>query len=39
LAQNYALPVFALGGLSPHDLEMARRNGAHGIAAIRSIWA
>lgn len=39
LVRDYPLPVFALGGLSPRDLESARRNGAHGIAAIRSIWS
>lgn len=39
LIRDYPLPVFALGGLSPRDLESARRNGAHGIAAIRSIWS
>ena len=38
LTRDFPLPVFALGGLSPRDLELARRNGAHGIAAIRSIW-
>jgi 8-oxo-dGTP diphosphatase len=38
LTQDFSLPVFALGGLSPRDMELARRNGAHGIAAIRSIW-
>lgn len=38
LARDFPIPVFALGGLSPRDLEIARRNGAHGIAAIRSIW-
>lgn len=38
LASDYPLPVFALGGLSPKDMELARRSGAHGIAAIRSIW-
>lgn len=31
-------PTFALGGLSPHDLDTARACGAHGIAAIRSAW-
>ena len=38
LTRDFPVPVFALGGLSPRDLEIARRNGAHGIAAIRSIW-
>jgi len=32
------LPTFALGGLSRVDLDPARRNAAHGIAAIRGAW-
>jgi len=32
------LPVFALGGLATSDVIDARTAGAHGIAAIRSIW-
>lgn len=32
------LPVFALGGLATNDLTDAKTAGAHGIAAIRSIW-
>ena len=32
------LPVFALGGLSRADLDVARQSGAHGIAAIRAAW-
>jgi 8-oxo-dGTP diphosphatase len=31
-------PTFALGGLSRNDLKVAQACGAHGIAAIRSIW-
>lgn len=31
-------PTFALGGLSPDDLDAARAAGAHGIAAIRGAW-
>lgn len=31
-------PTFALGGLSAADLDVARRSGAHGIAAIRAAW-
>jgi len=38
LARDFPVPVFALGGLALNDLESARRNGAHGVAAIRSIW-
>jgi 8-oxo-dGTP diphosphatase len=33
------LPTFALGGLSPADLDAAQRAGAHGVAAIRAAWA
>jgi 8-oxo-dGTP diphosphatase len=33
-----ALPVYALGGLTPADLPAARRHNAQGIAAIRSYW-
>jgi len=32
------LPVYAIGGLSPSDLPVARAAGAHGIAAIRAVW-
>ncbi|MCL2875939.1 MAG: Nudix family hydrolase [Betaproteobacteria bacterium] len=39
LASGLPLPVFALGGLNDDDMETARLSGAHGIAAIRSIWS
>ena len=32
------LPTFALGGLSPADLDLAQQAGAHGVAAIRAAW-
>ena len=32
------LPVYAIGGMSPADLDLAMDRGAHGIAAIRSLW-
>ncbi|MET0506957.1 MAG: Nudix family hydrolase [Burkholderiaceae bacterium] len=32
------LPVFALGGVGPEDLDRARRSGAHGIAIQRAAW-
>ncbi|MGG1944800.1 thiamine phosphate synthase [Trinickia sp. NRRL B-1857] len=32
------IPVFALGGMSAQTLDEARAAGAHGIAAIRSLW-
>jgi 8-oxo-dGTP diphosphatase len=38
LVAGYPLPVFAIGGLAPADLETAWSHGAHGIAAIRSAW-
>ena len=38
LRETVALPIYALGGLVPGDLEEARRHGAQGIAAIRGLW-
>lgn len=38
LAQDYPLPVYALGGMTPADLETAWRCGAHGIAMVRGAW-
>ncbi len=38
MVKNYPLPVFALGGLGPTDLESALLAGVHGIAAIRAAW-
>lgn len=38
LAANYPLPVYALGGLEPADLEVAWRCGAHGISMMRGAW-
>ena len=32
------LPVYALGGLGTGDIAIARRNGGHGVAAIRALW-
>jgi 8-oxo-dGTP diphosphatase len=39
LVQGATLPVYALGGLVPADLQEARRSGAHGVAMIRGAWA
>ena len=33
------LPVYALGGLAPADLDAAVDHGAHGIAMRRGAWA
>ncbi len=38
LIADYALPVYALGGMQPADLHEAKSNGAHGIAMFRSAW-
>jgi 8-oxo-dGTP diphosphatase len=32
------LPVYALGGMQPSQLQTAKRAGAQGIAAIRAFW-
>ncbi|HSH53870.1 MAG TPA: Nudix family hydrolase [Methylotenera sp.] len=39
LIEDYALPVYALGGMQMDDLHVARSHGAHGIAMQRDIWA
>lgn len=38
LAKDYPLPVYALGGLVPEDMETAWRRGAHGIGLLRGAW-
>ena len=38
LVDPVPLPVFALGGLHPADLDVAFRHGAQGVAAIRGLW-
>jgi 8-oxo-dGTP diphosphatase len=38
LVRSYALPVYALGGMQPTDLETAWHAGAHGIAMQRAVW-
>ena len=37
LAGTVRLPVFAMGGIRPENLERARSAGAHGIAAINAL--
>ena len=34
-----ARPVLAIGGVTPERMRQARGAGAHGVAAIRGIWA
>ena len=38
LAQNRSIPIYALGGMTPHLLPAAKEQGAHGIALLRSAW-
>ncbi|HEY7744093.1 MAG TPA: Nudix family hydrolase [Burkholderiales bacterium] len=38
LLRDCPLPVYALGGLQPADLETACRHGAHGISMMRGAW-
>ena len=38
LTLSASLPVFALGGLWPADLDRARRCGAQGVAGIGGFW-
>jgi 8-oxo-dGTP diphosphatase len=38
IAGTVGLPVFALGGLAPADLELAIDHGAHGVALRRAAW-
>ena len=39
LARGTPIPVFAIGGLQPGDLDEARSHGAHGLAMIRGSWS
>src|SRR5690606_28277679 len=38
LRERAALPIYAIGGLGPDDIAIARQHGAQGIAAIRGLW-
>jgi len=38
IAKGAAVPVYALGGIVPRDLEQALNCGAHGIAMLRGAW-
>ena len=39
LVKEAAMPVYALGGMTPRDLDRAFQHGAQGIAAIRALWS
>jgi len=36
--KDIPIPVFALGGMKAEDIDMAKQNGAQGIAAISGFW-
>lgn len=38
LAKNFPIPVYALGGMKPHDLNRAISAGGRGVAAITGLW-
>lgn len=38
LRETTALPIYALGGLGPADLALARAHGAQGVAGISAFW-
>ena len=38
LIENVSIPVYALGGVSADDLQVAQNNGAQGVAAISALW-
>ena len=38
IAGEVSIPVYALGGLKPEDLQTAWQHGAHGIALLRQAW-
>ena len=39
IAEGASIPVYAIGGLVPQDMDSARRAGAHGLAMIRGAWS
>jgi 8-oxo-dGTP diphosphatase len=39
LAAEAGLPVFALGGLGPDDLDQALARGVFGVAGISAYWS
>lgn len=38
LSGQVPVPVYALGGMKPNDVQQARLNGGQGIAAISGLW-
>jgi len=38
LREQVSLPIYAIGGLTPDNIDVARGHGAQGVAAIRGLW-
>jgi len=38
IASGSSIPVYALGGLTLGDMQLAWKHGAHGIALLRQAW-
>lgn len=38
MAEAAALPVYALGGMAPSHIALARQHGGQGVAGIREFW-
>jgi 8-oxo-dGTP diphosphatase len=38
IAAGASIPVYAIGGMQPQDMDAARRVGAHGLAMIGGAW-
>lgn len=38
LREEVSLPLYAIGGMRPADIAVARAHGGQGVAAIRSLW-
>ncbi len=38
-ANSTQIPVYALGGMCPADLNLARRSGAQGVSMISGVWS
>ena len=38
LRESVSLPIYAIGGMKPADIAIARRHGAQGVAGIRGLW-
>jgi len=38
ITSGSSIPVYALGGMKPGDVQAAWRHGAHGIALLRQAW-